>query len=108
MSKIFKTFFNFHFNICNIYMGLFWDLLNIVLAQYLHEDCNAPLRMLRLSLPQNGSILGTSSPSAVEQGLWSGEDGMGGAWSCGVLALLGGGEVEERGRGGEEVVGVGV
>lgn len=63
--------------------------------------------MLRLSLPQNGSILGSSSPSAAEQGLGSGDEGMGGACcSCGVFALLGGGEVE--GGGGDVVVGVGV
>lgn len=64
--------------------------------------------MLRLSLPQNGSIFGTSSPSVVEQGLWSGEVGMGGACSCGGFELFSGGEVEEGGGGGEEVVGVGV
>lgn len=61
--------------------------------------------MLRLSLPQNWSILGTSSPSAVKQGLRSGDEGMGEPCSCGDLALLGGGEVE---GGGEVVVGVGV
>lgn len=77
-----------------------------VFVLYLCGNYNTPLRMLRLSLPQNGSILGTSSPSAVEQGLWSGDEGMGGTWSCGDLELLGGGEVEEGG--GEEVVGVGV
>lgn len=75
---------------------------------YLGSEVNhIPLRMLLLSLPQNGSILGTSSPSAVEQGLWSRDEGMGGTWSCGGLELLGGGEVEEGG-GGEVVVGVGV
>lgn len=78
-----------------------------VFALYLSGGYNIPLRMLRLSLPQKGSIRGTSSPSAVEQGLWSGDEGMGGTWSCGGLELLGGGEVEEGG-GGEEVVGVGV
>ncbi len=62
--------------------------------------------MLRLNLPQKGSILGNSSPSAAEQGLWSGDGGMEGAWSCSGLELLGGGEVEEGG--GEELVGVGV
>lgn len=61
--------------------------------------------MLRLSLPQNGSFLGASSPSAVEQGLCSGDEGMGGTWSCSGFELLGVGEVEE---GGEVVVGVGV
>lgn len=61
--------------------------------------------MLRRNLPQKGSILGTSSPSVAEQGIWSGDEGIGGTWSCGDLELLGGGEVEE---GGEEVVGVGV
>lgn len=65
-----------------------------------------PLRMLRRSLPQKGSILGNSSPSAVGQGLWSGDEGMGGTCSCGDLELLGGGEVEEGG--GEDVIGVGV
>lgn len=64
--------------------------------------------MLRLILPQNGSILGTSSPSAVEQGLWSGDVGVAGDWSCSGFELLGGGEVEEGGRGGEVAVGVGV
>lgn len=67
-----------------------------------------PLRMLRRNLPQKGSILGISSPSTVELGIWSGEEGIGGTWSCGDLELLGGGEVEEGGGGGEEVVGVGV
>lgn len=58
--------------------------------------------MLRLSLPQKGSILGSSSPSATEQGLRSGDEGMGGACcSCGE-------EVEGGGRGGEVAVGVGV
>lgn len=71
-------------------------------------DSRTALRMLRRSFPQKGSILGTSSPSAVEQGLWSGDEGMGGTWSCVGLELLGGGEVEEGGGGGEEVVGVGV
>lgn len=75
-------------------------------ALYLCGNYQIPLRMLRLSLPQNGSILGSSSPSAVKQGLRSGDEGMGGTWSCGGLELLGGGEVE--GVGGEVVVGVGV
>lgn len=65
----------------------------------------APLRMLRLSLPQKGSFLGTSSPSAVEQGLRSGDEGMAGTWSCGDLQAVG--EVVE-GVGGEVAVGVGV
>lgn len=65
-----------------------------------------PLRMLRLSLPQKGSILGSSSPSAFKQGLRSGDEGVGETWSCGGLELLGGGEVE--GGGGDVVVGVGV
>ncbi|TNN47380.1 hypothetical protein EYF80_042432 [Liparis tanakae] len=52
------------------------------------------------SLPENGSTFGTSSPSADEQGLWSGEEGMGGTWSCGGFELLGGGEVDEGGGGG--------
>lgn len=64
--------------------------------------------MLRRSFPQKGSIFGTSSPSAAEQELCSGDEGMGEAWSCGDLELFGGGEVEEVGGGGEEVVGVGV
>lgn len=63
--------------------------------------------MLRLSLPQKGSILGISSPSADEQGLWSGDEGMGGTCSCSGLLLLGGGEVDDGG-GGEVAVGVGV
>lgn len=68
-------------------------------------DSRTVLRMLRRSLPQNGSILGSSSPSVVEQGLWSGDDGVVGVWSCGSLELLlGGGEVEEGG--GEDDVGV--
>lgn len=71
-------------------------------------DSSTALRMLRRCFPQKGSILGTSSPSAVGPGHWSGNEGMGGAWSCGDLELLGGGEVEEGGGGGEEVVGVGV
>lgn len=65
------------------------------------------LRMLRRSFPQKGSILGTSSPSVVEEGLCSGDDGVGGACSCCALPLFGGGEVEEGGDG-EVAVGVGV
>lgn len=75
-------------------------------ALYSCGNYHQPLRMLRLSLPQNGSILGTSSPSAVKQRLRSGDEGIGGTWSCGGFELLGGGEVEEGG--GEVVVGVGV
>lgn len=62
--------------------------------------------MLRLSLPQNGSILGSSSASGFRQGLRSGDDRTGEACSCGDLEQLGGGEVE--GGGGEVAVGVGV
>lgn len=63
-------------------------------------DSRTALRMLRLSLPQKGSILGSSSPSATEQGLRSGDEGMGGACcSCGE---------QVEGSGGEVVVGVGV
>lgn len=62
--------------------------------------------MLRLSLPQNGSILGGSSASELAQGLRSGEERTGEACSCGDLEQLGGGEVE--GGGGEVVVDVGV
>lgn len=58
--------------------------------------------MLRRILPQKGSTLGGSSPSALGLVLWSGDDGIGGIWSCGSLPLLGGGEVEEGG--GEETV----
>lgn len=67
-------------------------------------DSRTVLRMLRRSLPPNGSILGSSSPSVVEQGLWSGDNGEVSAWSCGSLELLGGGEVEDGG--GEDDVGV--
>lgn len=49
--------------------------------------------MLRLSLPENGSILGNSSPSAVRLGLRSGDEGMGGTGSCGGVVDGGGGEV---------------
>lgn len=62
--------------------------------------------MLRLSLPQNGSILGSSSASGFAQGLRSGDERTGEASSCGDLEQLGGGEVE--GGGGEVVVDVGV
>lgn len=76
-------------------------------ALYVCGSGHTPLRMLRLSLPQNGSILGSSSPSAAEEGLRSGDEGMGGACcSCGVFVLFGGGEAE--GGGGDVVVGVGV
>lgn len=62
--------------------------------------------MLRLSFPQNGSILGTSSASEARQGLKSGDERMGEACSCGDLEQLGGGEVE--GGGGDVAVDVGV
>lgn len=66
----------------------------------------APLRMLRLSLLPNGSILGSSSTSEVRQGLKSGDESTGETCSCGILEQLGGGEVE--GGGGDVAVDVGV
>lgn len=70
-------------------------------------DSSTVRRILRRSLPQKGSTLGTSSPSALGLVLCSGDDGMGGTWSCGSLPLLWGGEVEEDG-GGETALRVGV
>lgn len=93
--------FDFHYNSCCYF--------NESQCLFLLSRWQIPRRMLRLSFPQKGSILWTSSPSAV--GLWSGDEGMGGTWSWGVLELLGGGEIDEEGReggGGEEAVGVGV
>lgn len=66
--------------------------------------------MLRLSFPQKGSILGSSSASDVREGLKSGDERTGEACSCGDLEQLGGGEAEGRGGGGggEVAVDVGV
>lgn len=87
-------------------MYILYAYLTFCAKPHFRQPPVVPLRMLRLSLPQNGSILGSSSASEFAQGLRSGDERTGEACSCGDLEQLSGGEVE--GAGGEVVVVVGV